>query len=469
MLFNLCAPSAARTSARPSRRSGSTFESFESLEPRRLMSATTTLTTADYQGGVQVRVTGTDGDDQINVRSDPMLGLVITNTADGASFAYGGAVKSIRVDGGTGNDAILMHPGLYTQAFLYGGDGDDTLVGGRGNDYLCGGAGNNTLDGSDGDDVLVTVGGGVTDKLTGAGGYDTFWCDARRSETTDFTALGDAGLHRVGTFFSRVKLPDARSPLGNVSLASTSLADPAVTDYRAGYANFADRPLFSDDGPRADDVAQGAVGDCYLMAVLSSVAGINPVRIRQSMVDLGDGTYAVQFRRGGNKFVRVDADLPTWNGTDTPAYAALGRQESTWVALFEKAYITLRSAQNSYASLDGGWMREAYLALGARSRSFVGAPTADLLVRVFQQELALGRSVTYATVNTPAPGAPLIGNHAYWIVGFDYGSGGAVVSVRLRNPWGEDGAGADGADDGYLSVAPAYLAASFLGFATAAV
>src|SRR3712207_7154111 len=60
----------------------------------------------------------------------------------------------------------------------------------------------------------------------------------------------------------------ARSALGNVSLNTINLPDPAVTDARMGYANFADRPLFSDAGPMPDDVIQGAIGDCYALAVL---------------------------------------------------------------------------------------------------------------------------------------------------------------------------------------------------------
>jgi hypothetical protein len=465
MLCNLCAPPAARTSARSSHRSGSPFET---LEPRRLMSATTTLTTVDYQGGVQVRITGTDGDDQIIVRQDPVLGLVVTNTADSAMIAYGGPVTSVRVDGGAGNDVLLMHPQLALRTFLYGGAGDDMLIGGPNDDYLNGGAGANTLDGFDGEDVLVSVGGSVTDKLTGGYGRDSYWCDARKTEVTDYSSFNDIGLHRIPAFFSRVRLPGAKTALGNVSLATTDLADPAVTDYRMSYGNFADRPLFASSGPSANDVYQGAVGDCYLLAVLSSVAGLKPDRIEQSVCDLGDGTYVVHFRRGGNKFVRVDADLPAWNGTDVPAYAGLGRQHSMWVAVMEKAYVTLRSPQSTYAVLDGGWMREAYLALGMKSRSYVGNPTADVLVKVLEFELNSGKSVTYATVNTPAPGAPLLGNHAYYVVGLEYAPSGAVTGIRMRNPWGEDGAGGDGVDDGYVTVLPSHLAGSFLGYSSAA-
>jgi len=55
-------------------------------------------------------------------------------------------------------------------------------------------------------------------------------------------------------------------------------------------------------------------------------------------------------------------------------------------------------------------------------------------------------------------------------VGLQYESGsGVVTGIRLRNPWGEDGAGADGADDAYVTVMPSQLAGSFLGMTTAFV
>src|SRR5205085_4339148 len=99
-------------------------------------------------------------------------------------------------------------------------------------------------------------------------------------------------------------------------------------------------PLFASDGPKEDDIRQGKVGDCYFLSVLSSVAKIDPWRVRQSVLDLGDGTYAVQFNRDGRKvFIRVDADLPTW-ADGSLAYAHLGSQGSLWVAILEKAFVS---------------------------------------------------------------------------------------------------------------------------------
>ena len=90
-----------------------------------------------------------------------------------------------------------------------------------------------------------------------------------------------------------------------------NFSDPS-TDGAYTYHSFASNPLFSDAGPRPDDVIQGDVGDCYFLSVLSSVAKVDPMLIKQSIVDLGDGTFAVQFTRDEKQiFIRVDADLAT--------------------------------------------------------------------------------------------------------------------------------------------------------------
>jgi hypothetical protein len=319
--------------------------------------------------------------------------------------------------------------------------------------------------------VLVTVGGGVRDRLTGGGGTDSFWLDAKKTESIADLVPAEilaGAVHRVGSFFSRVKDPTAKTALGNVSLAATDLPDPTVSaDYGFTYENFADCPLFGDLGPRPDDVVQGAVGDCYSLVVFSSIAALDPNRLRQSVVDLGDGTFVVQFRKGsGRCFVRIDADLPVYNN-GVPAYAALGDQDSLWVALMEKAHAVVRSAAGGYDALNAGWMREMYSLLGSKSKSF-WTNSADVLMRTIQVLMGAGRSVTFGTDQVPA-GAPLLSNHAYTVVGVITDAAGTATGLRLRNPWGEDGAGSDGSDDGYVTITAQQALDSLAGVCTAIV
>ena len=143
--------------------------------------------------------------------------------------------------------------------------------------------------------------------------------------------------------------------------------DPGFAQDYVSYRNFSYRPLFAVGGPSAGDVVQGAVGDCWFLASLASVAKADPQEIRQRIADLGDGTYIVQFKSAGKDVhVRVDADLPSYS-TSSLAYAGFGAGGSIWAAIMEKAYAMFRKGEASYASLESGWMSEAFGDLGFTS------------------------------------------------------------------------------------------------------
>jgi hypothetical protein len=85
-----------------------------------------------------------------------------------------------------------------------------------------------------------------------------------------------------------------------------------------------------------------------------------------------------------------------------------------------------------------------------------------------QTALEAGKSVTYGTV-TVADGAPLIAGHAYTVQSVNVDEHGHMTSVTLRNPWGVDGAGNDGHNDGYVTVTAQQLYDSMAGIVTANV
>ena len=443
----------------------------EGLEER-LLQAATVLSVAEVSAadGIQLRVRGTPDADSVQI-SQSGQDLTVTDSNTGWSQTYSGPFNSIQVRVGKGFDRVVLDPSVALPATLYGGNGADTLVGGSGDTTFYGGYGQNNLIGGTSDDAFVLVGNNKPDTITGGGGQDSFWLDNRQDQiVTDLTAdqVVKGVVHRISNFYDYNQTSNAASVTDVPVDSPSSLPDPTLTSTTFHYSNFADHPLFSDAGPSASDVRQGYLGDCYYLATLSSIAKADPGLIRQSVVGLGDGTYAVHFARGGNDvYVRVDADLPTWS-SGAMAYAGQGAQGSLWVAIMEKAYAFFRRNLGTYASLEGGWMNEVYSALGATSSTIAKADDGPALLQQIKDLLDLNRSVTFGVLNAPA-GSPLISYHAYMVDSVGVDAQGNPTTLTLRNPWGFDGAGFDGADDGYVTVTAEQALGAFWSVMSAAV
>ncbi len=83
---------------------------------------------------------------------------------------------------------------------------------------------------------------------------------------------------------------DGRDLPDPFSIATRQKIDGMILTSGTGAANVSSRPLFAAAGPSKDDIVQGQVGDCYFLATLAATARTNPNRIRQSVVELGNGT-----------------------------------------------------------------------------------------------------------------------------------------------------------------------------------
>ena len=370
---------------------------------------------------------------------------------------YGGDGEDT-IHGNGGNDSISGDAG---NDLLYGDAGDDHFLGGTGDDRLYGGAGTDMLCGGFGNDILVDIGGGQNDRLNGDAGFDSFWMDAEATETcdADLAEILSGNVHRVGGFQTLRTVSSGGTV--NTQAVSRELNGQSLMDPIGGgtMTSFKGNPLFSSSGPSKNDVRQGGVGDCYFLAGLSATAKTNANRIQQSVVDLGDGTFAVQFFSGGSpRYYRVDADLPA-SGT-TPTYAKLGAGNSMWVAVMEKAFAFHRSNVGTYASINAGWMSEAFNAVG--SSSIFESADGNNILNWLKSQLDSGKAVTFATKDMAIPaGIPVVGCHAYMVERVNmqtislgiFGTISVPVSVTLRNPWGYDGAGSDSdTSDGYVTL-----------------
>ena len=432
---------------------------FEPLENRRLLTAAITIAEAwSADTGSQLRITGSANSDRIVVNKTK-LGYVIT-AQSGFVATYNGRYKSLTVSGGRGNDKIVLATTVKIPATLRGNAGNDTLMGGSNADAVYGdGGGRDLLFGAAGDDTLVSAGDGGRELLTGGAGADTFWLDKNSTEyVTDLSAAETArgAHHRIGSYYS---IPVATLS----SFSGIGLTDPSFEDPYAAYRNFSDRPLFAPAGPAAGDVIQGNVGDCWFLTALASIAKADPQAIRQRVVELGEGSYVVQFTgdHGEDVHVRVDADLPS-TSPDSLAYAGFGAAGSIWAPIMEKAYAFYRAGEGTYESLNSGWMTEAFSDLGYTSTT--SYDTTALLARI-SDLIAQGRPVTFATADVP-DGVPLLSFHAYTVEKIVNNPFGAS-SLILRNPWGIDGAGDDGNDDGLVTLTSDQAAQSLSGLVIA--
>lgn len=150
----------------------------ESLEDRRLLSATTsivvgilTIEAGDSPADIKVRKENRgrlavyDGDQllrRINLRSQPIQRISFVGGAGHDVFDASSVSIAVRAEGGGGNDILIGGRGRDE---LFGGDGHDQLYGGAGSDRLYGGTGRDFLDGGQFSDF---------DLLSGDAGADTF-------------------------------------------------------------------------------------------------------------------------------------------------------------------------------------------------------------------------------------------------------------------------------------------------------
>lgn len=397
--------------------------------------------------GRQLVVTGTDGNDSIVVTQNSN-GISI-NVA-GSAQSFSGVFDSLVIYGFAGDDTIRLTNSVSTGAVIYGGDGNDSLFNaGAGNDLIYGGAG---------DDLIVSVGGG-SERIYGGAGLDSIWMDSGDTYADAESAENAvAAVHKISSFYQPFSTIASSPDYVPMSIAGQILRDPALYSYASGYLNFASRPLFAGQ-PSYSDIAQGNVGDCYYLASLASLAQTDPDKVEQMIAPLGDGTFVVRFYRNGQPvYLRLDADLPV--SGQSLAYAGLGKSGTLWGPLMEKAYAFFRYNQNSYASINSGWMSSVNYALLNVSSTEQWSGSAGEWYNWIKTQLDGGHAVTLASKATAS--GPVWGNHAYMVKSaFSDATGQYVV---LYNPWGMDGKSWDSNPSDGLMVAPVSLiAANFAG------
>ena len=206
----------------------------------------------------------------------------------------------------------------------------------------------------------------------------------------------------------------------------------------------------------ANDVKQGALGDCYLIAGMAAVARADPKLIEKLIQDNGDGTFDVSLYIRPDRYVRprlvtttVDARLAV-KYSGRPLYAGLGDQadgkDEIWTALIEKA---LAQQKDSYDLISGSKINGDGFAYGGTSElltgkrgSYLSTDSMDTDEALLQIDLALdeGRPVVASSRNLKddpdltreANAQNVYWNHAYAAVSVDLNA----ETMDLQNPWG---------------------------------
>ena len=206
-----------------------------------------------------------------------------------------------------------------------------------------------------------------------------------------------------------------------------------------------ERSLWGSTGVNPSDIAQGDLGNCWLMAAISAVAEY-PERIENLF--LNDeanalGKYCLNlYMLGVPNTVCVDDYLPfkknEWTGYENLFYGQVGSDDALWGPLIEKA---LAKHVGNFWHLDTGINADGVSMMNGSPYDEIqhwnprSAPSVDdfwNLIRSHDDDKSI-----MTVKSSPQPGGNFIENHSYVILEtLELETGERLV--KLRNPWGVD-------------------------------
>lgn len=217
-----------------------------------------------------------------------------------------------------------------------------------------------------------------------------------------------------------------------------------------------DKGDFYEDLGEYNDPIQGALGDCYFIAALASVAWSRPYvianRVRASL--LGDDhspIHLVEFYkdgRGASVKIEVSEKVPVTKSGYNWVYARSLDAGEIWPAVMEKAYAKWKT-QNStdmpaYAPISGGDPVRACAEIMKGSKNYTtnSDKTEDQIWQYVRGNSRGGKTfnpmVAWTFSQQPSGlnynSANIVASHAYSVLGWDYVNGKKYIIVR--NPWG---------------------------------
>lgn len=193
------------------------------------------------------------------------------------------------------------------------------------------------------------------------------------------------------------------------------------------------------------DVEQGGLADCYLMAVLLSLTRNDAGRaiLRQNIRKIDESRYRVRLYRIGRRGRRTTFQ-PEWFDVSYPGEGDGAHRAAPWVRVMELAYADLYGGTDVMAGSHGGTRiggpGRAYEHITGRSAEmfFINEEAnTNRLWRRIRRALRSGRHVVAGTprnldtIDDRPPG--LIGGHNYAVL--SVAGRGDDRRIYLRNPW----------------------------------
>ncbi|KPA38733.1 hypothetical protein FLAG1_08429 [Fusarium langsethiae] len=227
-------------------------------------------------------------------------------------------------------------------------------------------------------------------------------------------------------------------------------------------------PRFTISGYSASDVQQGASGDCWWLAALSTIAHRKDLMEKICVMRNEEvGVYGFVFHRDGEWISTVvddylyvtesDFDSEIYDATGRKArrhreqkqsgsealfFAKCGNPNETWLPLLEKAFAKVHG---DYQALNGGWSGMAIEDLTGGVTTVVASNSILYKERLWSELLSSGvDGGNFVFALSSGPGEThrngIVLSHAYSVleaVEMRKEHGGVSRMLKIRNPWGQ--------------------------------
>ena len=260
-----------------------------------------------------------------------------------------------------------------------------------------------------------------------------------------------AAIKKAGVPFEDAAFPASFASIGDAIKHGDAYVWRRPADWLGGAPGAAAPSLFgAADAVAPDDVLEGKIADCFLLAA-ASVLAAQPALVRALFggYDPALGVAALRlFKDDAWTTVLVDDRVPCAKGGG-PELGRCRDASALWMPLLEKAFAKL---YGSYSALVGGHVGETLRTLTGCAvldyafdhdvvapRVKSGALFDELRARAAAGRALMGCAISSAAGVEARAAHGLLANHAYGLLGLhelDLGKGKRARLVEIRNPWG---------------------------------